>query len=577
MSGKIPRGFIEDLLGRVDIVALIDKYVPLKKVGANYVARCPFHAEKTPSFSVSPGKQFYHCFGCGAGGNAISFLMGFSHLDFVEAVEDLAVWAGVAVPRDTASHDFVSGQAESGVSPAALYLANEKAARFYAEQLAADPSAEPARDYLQKRGLAGDPAVQSFMLGYAPPDWQGLEGIAEPRILLASGLTVKSEKGRPYSRFRGRLMFPIRDKRGRVIGFGGRVLDDSLPKYMNSPESPIFHKGKEVYGLFELLQKRAKPARILLVEGYMDVIALAQFGIDYAVAALGTAAGQAHLELLFRFAPEVVFCFDGDAAGRGAAWRAVTAALPVLKDGRQVRIMLLREGHDPDSLLRSEGVAAFIEQLENARALSDYFFEHLYANLNLAEIEGRSQLKNEGSAYLKQLPIGSFRDMMFEELSRLSKSPVADDEAAKAYRRPKKPAGKQSRLSLPSLIMAMLVQSPQLIEIAELKEIDWHCLDFEGVDKFTAMMAFIMDAKPATHGLLREMYRGREDEALVKKLATVELLIPENGLKQEFSDALDKLIAQSRLTVLERLLAKEKQAGLADDEKELLRKILSKK
>ncbi len=318
MSGRIPREFIDELLVRVDIVDLIDSHVPLKKTGANYVARCPFHTEKTPSFSVNRNKQFFHCFGCGASGNAISFLMDFNHLDFVEAVEDLAGFAGIDVPRE--SIDYQAGSKKEDLN--SLYVLMEQVAAFYVKQLRTGDEGKKAVEYLKNRGVSGD-CASDFMLGYAPDEWKALASRFNQKLLIEAGLLVSKEGGQAYDRFRGRIMFPIRDKRARIIGFGGRVLDDSLPKYLNSPETSLFHKGKEVYGLYELLQKNSKPQRILIVEGYMDVIALAQFGIDYAVAALGTAASQAHLDLLFRFSSELVFCFDGDRAGREAAWRVM--------------------------------------------------------------------------------------------------------------------------------------------------------------------------------------------------------------------------------------------------------------
>jgi len=373
-------------------------------------------------------------------------------------------------------------------------------------------------------------------------------------------------------------MFPIRDKRARIIGFGGRVLDDSLLKYLNSPETALFHKGREVYGLYELLQKNVKPSRILIVEGYMDVIALSQFGIHYAVATLGTATTPAHLDLLFRFSSELVFCFDGDAAGRVAAWRAMASVFPSLKDGRQIRVMLLPQNHDPDSLIRAEGTEAFILRMAKAQVLSDYFFEHFSKDLKLSEMEGRSHLKNEAESYLKQLPIGAFREMMFEELSRLSKRHIADNEALQAYQKSAKNRRKKNdRLSLPSLVMALLLQNPGLIDVVERKDIDWNCLEFDGIDKFKEIMSLVLEKKPPNYGVLLEIYRGNADEAVIKKLAASDLLIPDDGVEKEFSDALDRLLAQARLAKLEKLLAKEKIMGLNSQEREQLRKMLANK
>jgi DNA primase len=571
MSGRIPKHFIDDLLNRVDIVDLIDRHVPLKKSGANYVARCPFHTEKTPSFSVNRGKQFFHCFGCGASGNAIGFLMDFGHLDFVEAVEDLAHFAGLEVPRESV-HQAHSGQQKAAYQDA--YKLLEQAAGIYAKRLKTGSDAKKAAEYLNTRGVSQE-IIHTFMLGYAPDEWRFLAGQLDPSLLLQAGMLV--DKGdKVYDRFRGRVMFPIRDKRGRFIGFGGRVLDDSLPKYLNSPETPIFHKGNEVYGLYELLQKNAKPARILVVEGYMDVIALATHGVDYAVATLGTATSQAHMDLLFRFTSELIFCFDGDNAGRQAAWRAISSVFPTLKDGRQIRIMLLPAEHDPDSLIRTEGEEKFLERIKYSQALSDYFFEHFSKDLKLAEFEHRSSLEAEAKNFLKLLPIGAFRELMFEELARLAKKHIFDHEAILAYeQKVRQHRQKYDRLSLPSYILALLIQNPKLAGALENQKIEWEQYEFDGVDKFKAMLNFILSVKPANFGVLLEHYRNHEDAPIIKKLASYDFLVEEEGLEAEFLDAISRLSAQARETRLGKLLAKEKNQGLDPAEKELLRKLLS--
>ncbi|OYV17013.1 MAG: DNA primase [Methylococcaceae bacterium NSP1-1] len=570
MSGRIPREFIDELLVRVDIVDLIDSHVPLKKTGTNYVARCPFHTEKTPSFSVNRNKQFFHCFGCGASGNAISFLMDFSHLDFVEAVEDLAAFAGIDVPRESLGYQAESKKDDLN----SLYVVMEQVAAFYVEQLRVSPK---AIDYLKARGIKGEIA-RDFMLGYAPDKWGALSGRFSQKLLIEAGVMVRKDDGQAYDRFRGRIMFPIRDKRARIIGFGGRVLDDSLPKYLNSPETSLFHKGKEVYGLYELLQKNSKPQRILIVEGYMDVIALAQYGIDYAVAALGTAASQAHLDLLFRFSSELVFCFDGDRAGREAAWRAIASVFPSLKGGRQIRIMLLPQNHDPDSLVREEGLDKFTERIQSAQVLSDYFFEHFSKDLKLSEMEGRSNLRNEALSYLKQLPIGAFREMMFEKLSGLAKQYILDNEAILAQKKQvKKHQIKTGRLSLPSFVIALLLQNPKFIEIVEQKEIDWNQLEFEGVERFKSILHMITDKKPTNYGMLLEAYRDHADEGIVKKLASFDLLIPDDGTEAEFSDALNGLLKQGREAGIARLQAKAQSKGLDSHEQETLIKMLANK
>ncbi|MDD1613132.1 MAG: DNA primase, partial [Methylococcaceae bacterium] len=487
MSGRIPREFIDELLVRVDIVDLIDSHVPLKKTGTNYVARCPFHTEKTPSFSVNRSKQFFHCFGCGASGNAISFLMDFSHLDFVEAVEDLAAFAGIDVPRESVSHQ--AGPKKNDLN--SLYVVMERVAAFYVEQLRTSPKAV---DYLKARGVKGEVA-RDFMLGYAPDKWSALAEQFSQKLLIDAGMLVSKDDGQVYDRFRGRIMFPIRDKRARIIGFGGRVLDDSLPKYLNSPETSLFHKGKEVYGLYELLEKNSKPQRILIVEGYMDVIALAQFGINYAVAALGTAASQAHLDLLFRFSSELVFCFDGDRAGREAAWRVMEAAFSSLKDGRSCRIMMLPQDHDPDSLVREEGLDKFTERVQTAQALSDYFFEHVSEELNLSEMEGRAQLISKAKPYLEKLPEGVFREMMFarlKESSGLMTLNVLDNVVSVGLNPKRQRQQEPNRLSSARVAIALLLQNPMLADIVEQKAIDWSGLEFRGIELFKNILQVIL-------------------------------------------------------------------------------------
>lgn len=570
-DGRIPREFIDELLLRVDIVDLIDSRVPLKKTGANYVARCPFHAEKTPSFSVNQKKQFFHCFGCGASGNAISFLMEFNHLDFVEAVEDLAAFAGLAVPRE--SNALQARPDKTDLKR--LYLLMEQVAAFYVQCLRTSAEGKKAVAYLKTREIDSD-AARDFMLGYAPGDWQALTARFDQQMLMEAGLLGSNENGNVYARFRNRLMFPIQDKRGRIIGFGGRVLDTSLPKYLNSPETPLFHKSQQVYGLYEALKKNAKPQRILLVEGYMDVIALAQSGVDYAVAALGTATSQAHVELLFRFTAELVFCFDGDNAGREAAWKAMEAVFPSLKDGRQVRVLLLPQHHDPDSLVREEGVARFVERINAAQALSDYFFGYLAEEFDLSTMEGRAQLINKAKPYLTRMPDGVFKEMMFarlKELSASTKLDVLNNPATLNSMSDSSRRQKNSRPPLERQALALLVQNPILIELLEEKAMDWRCLDFKGVEKFKAILQVILDEKPANTAILLEYYRNHADESIVKQLALLKFEVPAAGIEAEFCGALDKLLEHGRDAVFKRLLMKLETEGLTQQEKEELQKL----
>ncbi|NOS74610.1 MAG: DNA primase [Methyloglobulus sp.] len=565
MSGRIPRYFIDDLLARIDIVDLIDAHVPLKKTGTNFVARCPFHSEKTPSFSVSRNKQLFHCFGCGVSGNAIGFLMDFSHLDFVEAVEDLATFAGVDVPREASDHPNSAPKKEN-VSD--HYLLLEQVAAFYVESLRTNEAGKKAVNYLKSRGIDDD-CAKEFMLGYAPDEWQALANRFDQHQLIQTGMLIDKD-GRAYDRFRGRIMYPIRDKRGRIVGFGGRVLDDSLPKYLNSPETSVFHKGKEVYGLYELLRKDGKPKRILIVEGYMDVIALAGYGIHNAVATLGTATSQAHLDLLFRFSSELVFCFDGDNAGRVAAWRAMEATFSALKEGRQIRILLLPGQHDPDSMVREEGGEKFGMRVQQSQPLSDYFFSTLSSELNLNEMEGRSQLINKAKPYLEKLPQGVFREMMFARLNELTRSSGLDV-SVKSARLAQKPISNKSQanrplpLTLARRVMALLIQHPQLIVKVEQKEIIWEGLEFPGLQLFKDILTDVLEEKPANTAILLEHYRNHPNEKTVKVLASLALFpqdqkVDAEWVENEFSNGFENLLVQARKEAdFQKLLAKNKK------------------
>lgn len=583
LSGRIPREFINELLVRVDIVDLIDSHLPLKKTGANFVARCPFHTEKSPSFSVSRNKQMFHCFGCGASGNAISFLMDFNHLDFVEAVEDLAAFVGVDVPRETSSVSYQNEPKKQDLNQ--LYLVMEQVAAFYVQQLR--DSAE-AVDYLKARGISGAVA-RDFMLGYAPTQWRPLLQQFDTKSLTDCGLLGSNDNGEVYGRFRGRLMFPIRDKRGRIVGFGGRVLDDSLPKYLNSPETPLFSKGKEVYGLYELLKKNSKPQRILLVEGYMDVVALAQFGVHTAVAVLGTAASRVHLDLLFRFTSELVFCFDGDSAGQTAAWRVMESAFASLKEGKSCRIMILPPQHDPDSLIREQGVDGFNACVEAALPLSDYFFGHFEATLNLSETEGKAQLVSQAKPYLEKLPDSVFKEMMFkrlEQLSGLTALDVSEQAATHSQKsNQRQQRSEQGRLPLQRQVLALLIQHPELIAIIEQREIAWNCLKFDGVEKFNSILQTILHEKPVNTGALLECYRGHDDEPIIKRLESLQLDILKSNeavefvdaLNKEFAGALDKLVAQFTEDHRKSLLNKLETTGLTPQEKEQLQRLFKTK
>lgn len=548
MAGKIPRSFIDDLLARVDIVDLVDSYVPLKKSGSSYVARCPFHTEKTPSFTVTRNKQLYHCFGCGAGGNAISFLMDYSHLNFVEAVEDLADFMGVPVPRESANTAIKKDNVTE------VFQVLEQVAGFYVQQLRENESAKVAIDYLKSRGLSGEIA-REFQIGFAPDGWDTLLKRFKAPQLIEAGLAIPKEGGSVYDRFRGRVVFPIRDRRGRVLGFGGRVLDDSLPKYLNSPETAVFHKGREVYGLYELLARNSKPQRIVVVEGYMDVIALAQFGVAYAVATLGTATSKEHLELLFRFSSEIVLCFDGDKAGREATWRAVLSAFPGLRDGRQVKIMQLPLGSDPDTFIRDRGLEEFERSVQSAQALSDYFFERVKQGLSLRNLEGQVNLAKKVTEYWGNLPNGEFQLQMEKELRNLCNIEGLDlfENHAKLKKQieNKRLVEKQRRddnsFTPVRVAISLLLQYPEFIEVIEQKEINWQSINLRGADLLKEVVEIILQSPNIKPSQLLEYFRDHEYEKHVKKVVNDRFLISgKEELKEEFSGALDRLIQQGR-------------------------------
>ena len=426
MAGRIPQGFIDELTARADIVELIGSRVELKKAGREYRACCPFHNEKTPSFWVSPQKQFYHCFGCGAHGTALGFLMEYDKLSFPEAIEELAGRLGLEVPREASSQPDTSGSTQP------LYDLNLKVAKYFASVLPGDAR---AREYAKKRGLTRE-TVERFMIGFAPNSWNELlkrfgSTDADKKVLLECGLVIERERtdsrtlDRHYDRFRDRLMFPIRDSRGRVLAFGGRIIDQGEPKYLNSPETLLFHKGRELYGLYEVRQSRTALKRLMVVEGYMDVARLHQAGVNYAVATLGTATTPEHLRRIFKLVNEVVFCFDGDKAGRAAAWRALGNALPEARDGRQIRFLFLPEGHDPDSLVGEEGREAFEKRLDGALPLSEYLATALGEQVDLSHADGRAQFAELARPLVSKVAPGVYRDLLISRLSESIKLPTA--------------------------------------------------------------------------------------------------------------------------------------------------------
>ena len=575
MASRIPQAFIDELLTRTDIVEVIETRVPLKKAGHEYKACCPFHNEKTPSFTVSPVKQFYHCFGCGEHGSAITFLMNYEHMDFIEAVEELAHRAGLEVPHESTT------RMHSGPSTQPHYTLLEKVSTWYQEQLRSHPQAQRAVQYLKQRGLSGEIAGR-FNIGFAPPGWENLaealgNDAASRKLLLELGLTVQREGSEgSYDRFRDRIMFPIHDRRGRTVGFGGRVLDDATPKYMNSPESPVFHKGQELYGLYEARKAVRKLTRILVVEGYMDVVALAQFGIDYTVATLGTSTTREHLERLYRTVPEVVFCFDGDRAGRDAAWRALENALPVLRDGREARFLFLPEGEDPDSLIRRIGQDGFETQLAQAVHLSDFFFTRLSEQLDLDSIDGRARLVSVARPLLATLPDGMFRQLMIERLAELAHTRT--DSLAGHLDRPKASAEKSAAPTPRQRSSEVAGKTPvrQAIEIllyqpdlaAQVGDTDFlqQC-DLPGVPLLLELLAMLREHPGLNTAAVLEHWRGREEGRFLHRLAAWTPGVEAPDLLPDLRGHLNEIQRQFIDMRINFLSEQEKQRRLSESER----------
>lgn len=566
---RIPDSFVDDLLARTDIVELIESRVPLKRAGREYHACCPFHDERTPSFTVSPNKQFYHCFGCGAHGSAIKFLMEFDRIEFIDAVEELARRAGLEVPREAARARNPDGEDLHAVLAAAQ--------RSFSQQLGVS---EPARRYLAGRGL--DRAIiERYGIGFAPDGWEHLKstlGTDARRLALLDkvGLLSRNEQGRVYDKFRNRIMFPIRDRRGRTIAFGGRVIDkDDSPKYLNSPETPLFHKGRELYGLHEARQATSRLKRLVVVEGYMDVVSLAQFGINEAVATLGTATTRDHAELLFRNAPDVVFCFDGDRAGRAAAWRAVENVLPRMRDGRQALFLFLPDGEDPDTIVRKEGTSGFEARLEKTVPLSEFLFAELSSDVDLKSIEGRARLAERARPLIQQVPDGAFRDLLGSRLAELTGIRPARNQAATPGPMPatssRRPASGTlaPRRSLVRTAIAMLVQQPRLVESMEPPYL-FAALRQPGVPLLMDLIELARERPQIQTGAVLEHFEGREERAALDKLAMQDLGIAPERWPVEFSDCLRQLDRQTRQQRLDELNARATDfgfAGLTDAEK----------
>ncbi len=565
---RIPDAFIDDLLARSDIVEVVGSRVPLKRQGKEYSARCPFHDERSASFTVSPTKQFYHCFGCGAHGTAISFLMNYDRLEFLDAVDELAKRVGMEVPRDTQPRT-----AQQQDDSRELYAALDAATRFFQKSL---EGSDTARAYLDRRGVDEENRTR-FAIGYAPDGYSALKdalGKDERRMKLLdrAGLFSKNDRGHVYDKFRDRVMFPIFDRRGRVIAYGGRVLEkDDGPKYLNSPETALFHKGRELYGLWQVRQANQKIERLIVVEGYMDVVSLFQFGVTQAVATLGTATTPDHAELLFRNAPDVFFCFDGDAAGRRAGWRALESVLPRMKDGRQAFFLFLPDGEDPDTIVRKEGKDGFDERLKQATPLSQFFFDELTREVNMATLDGKARLAERARPMLAQIPDGAFGDLMKQQLATLT-GLGAKPAAAPASRPPARAVAPAQRRSLVRAAIAILLQQPSLAMTLEGHHFSG--LRLPGVELLIELLTLVEQRPDISTGALLEHFEGREEQESLHKLAAQTLPGDEAMWNQELHDAVAQLEKQLLLQRLEELQAKQRQQGLDDTDKYELRELL---
>jgi DNA primase len=576
MAGRIPKNFIDDLISRSDIVDIIDSRVKLKKKGKDYRACCPFHnGNNNSSFSVSSEKQFYHCFNCGVSGNVISFLMEYDGIEFVDAIEVLAEQLSIEVPREESGHSSAS---TSYVDRKDLYQLMGDITRFYQQQLRTHKNSEQVINYLKNRGLSGKTA-KYFQIGYAPDGWDEVRKhfAIDKQIeqqLIDAGMLIRKENGSSYDRFRDRLMFPINDRRGRVIGFGGRVFDDTTPKYLNSPETPIFHKGKELYGLYQVKQSEKDIKRILVVEGYMDVVALRQFDINYAVASLGTATTAEHIQLLFRQTSEVICCFDGDNAGRTAAWRALENALPFIQDGRALRFMFLPDGEDPDSLVQKEGKVFFEKLVDQAMPLSDFLYQQLLAQVDMRSADSKSKLAQLAIPLLTKLPDSIFREMM--EARLISLLGIEKEGLQKLLPKPSLIEKKQTsqKITPMRLAISLLLQNPQmayqLAEIPEFKE-----MQMPGLTLLNALLEICRTTPHLSTGLLLEHWRNQPEEKQLFALATWKHQVQEDKYEEVFFDILDNFLTLHLTQRIEILKQKSRQGEILTIEETLqLNKLL---
>ena len=582
MAGKIPRDFIDDLLSRTDVVEVVDSRVKLKKAGKNYQACCPFHNEKSPSFTVSQDKQFYHCFGCGAHGNAISFIMEFDRLEFVEAIEELARYHGLEVPREKGSRPAMSEEKKQQQQDD--YAVMEQVARFFQHQLRQNGNSKKAIDYLKNRGLSGD-IVKQWEIGYAPDSWDALLntfGKDPQRVkqLVDLKLVNKNDQGRTYDFFRDRIMFPIRDKRGRVVGFGGRVLDDGGPKYLNSPETRIFHKGSELFGFYSARQNNRTLDTVVIVEGYMDVVALSQFDINIATAALGTATTPEHIQMLVRATSHIVCCYDGDRAGREAAWRALENALPALKDGVRISFLFLPDGEDPDTMVRQVGKEAFMEMLDSAMPLSRFFFENLLRTHNVGTPEGKIALKKAAMPLIESTLGEDQKQMLLEELAKhtgefdrfkLQQDITKANQGSKQAYSPSRNQVNKPKLSPLRMLIRLLLDKPELASMCEDVQIDIFAgSKAAGMDLLRDVHRYCLANPKAKTAQLVENFRDHPHSSTIAKLLLQEHLVKDEDAERVYNDSFARLLDGHFDSRIETLISRSRVQPLTQAEKQEL-------
>lgn len=575
MSGLIPQSFIDEILQRTDLVELVDSFVPLKKRGTSHIACCPFHNEKSPSFNVVAKKQFYHCFGCGASGNAISFVMNYLNQGFIDAIETLATRLGLTVPRD--------GQAEKNNASQDLYKLLSAISLYYQKQLKHE--GQLAINYLRGRGLSGDIA-KLYQLGFANEGWHNLEKAfpRNQRDLITTGMLIKNDEGKIYDRYRNRVMFPIHDRHGRIIGFGGRVLSaDQKPKYLNSPETVIFQKSRELYGLHQILSQKKSPEYIIIVEGYMDVIALAQHGIMNAVATLGTATSTYHIQLLAKHTKALFFCFDGDNAGRQAAWRGLESSLPHLHQGLDTSFMFLPDGHDPDSLVRTEGKENFLNRLKQATPLHRFFLDTLAKDINLRNPAGKTQLINVTKPLLQKINEGSYKQLLIDDLARMThieshrlNQLISDQQVTQAPAvTHEKPKTALTRTPM-RIAVALLLQNPE-IYTKSIEQIDLNALNTKEHEILLKLLQQLA-ANPKTNtASLIETWRDHHYFEFINRLAAWNHQVPEQELVKEFIDIIIFLQKQNQELIIRQLIDKSRQQGLTETERLHLQKMLQER